>query len=127
MLEYLVSSESQLVGLKVKVYRNLHKNCLSVQHRGRVIAHVEMITLGNVTFKVNEAGRQRVLRERKKNVHAFVQGTVTGTGMQHWAEKNEHWTKVSYNPYKAPTFTLSDGTPVLEAQGATVTTRGTLI
>lgn len=61
--------------MKVFVYWNLHKGMWSVKalegpNKGRVIARVPAITLANVQGKVSEAGRQRVLREGKKNVHA---------------------------------------------------------
>lgn len=68
---------AELQGLKVKVYYNLHKHCLSVQHKGKVVAHVKHITLGDVHFRVSEAGRQRVLRTGQKNVHAFIIGVVS--------------------------------------------------
>ena len=58
----------------VQVYKNLHKsraadkNIYSVRNKksGLVINHVENIELKNVIFKVSEAGRQRVLKERRK-------------------------------------------------------------
>jgi hypothetical protein len=63
----------------VRVYWNLHKKKFSVQaHYGsgswRVVAHAEELMLKDVTFKVSEAGRQRVLRTGVKNVHAYVVG-----------------------------------------------------
>ena len=85
---------------KVRVYFNLHRKQLSVQEKTpkgwRVWLHASKVTLKNVTFKVSEAGRQRVLRERKKNVHAFVEGDLvllTGSKIQ-----PRVW--VSYNPYR---------------------------
>ena len=68
--------------MRVFVYFNLHKKCLSVkalegESKGRVIAHADSVELVNATFKVSQAGRQRVLRERRKNVHAGVVGTMT--------------------------------------------------
>lgn len=115
-------------GMKVRVYRNLHKNCLSVQARvgghWKVIAHVDSITLLDVSFKVSQAGRDRVLREKRKNVHAFVVGTVATFPIALQGRK------VSYNPYKADTFTEThDGHVygILGAQGAVVTTSGITI
>ena len=62
----------------MRVYRNLHKKCWSVQQkqkgRWKVVAHAESITLLDCVFRVSEAGRQRVLRESRKNVHAYIQG-----------------------------------------------------
>ena len=64
----------------VEVYRNLHNGKLSVRDRKtkRVVAHVDNITLAGVCFRVSQAGRERVLREGRKNVHAFVSGKVVG-------------------------------------------------
>lgn len=89
-----------LLGQVVDVYRNLHRKCWSVRHRGIVRSHCDTVTLGEATFCVSEAGRQRVLRERRKNVHAVVRGTlvvfdgVVGDGSL----------EVVYNPYKGGTF-----------------------
>lgn len=90
------------VGQRVHCYYNLHKNCISVQYKGKVVGHTEDIALTDVKFVVRPAGRAKVLREKKKNVHAFVQGIVV--------EKlvSDHWRRVSYNPYKGDTFYLVD-------------------
>lgn len=98
--------------MKVFVYFNLHKRCFSVKalegdRKGRVVAHVNDAIIYEPTFKVSQAGRQRVLRERKKNVHAGVVGK--------WFE-NEHnparsvellslsGRAITYNPYKFSEF-----------------------
>jgi len=89
-----------LLGQVVDVYRNLHRKCWSVRHRGIVRSHCEAVTLGAVTFRVSEAGRQRVLRERRKNVHAVVRGTLVAYG-----DVAEDGTlEVVYNPYNSGTF-----------------------
>jgi len=86
---------------KVRVYFNLHKKKLSVQQKTakgwRVWTHADKIGLENVIFKVSEAGRQRVLRERKKNVHAFVEGDLVLLGE---STKLQPRMWVSYNPYR---------------------------
>ena len=48
---------------RVEVYRNLHKNCFSVraltgENKGKVIDHVQEITLKDVKFAVQPAGRK---------------------------------------------------------------------
>lgn len=92
--------------MKVKVYFNLHKKCFSVvalegEKKGRVIAHETEIKLINAQFKVSEAGRQRVLREQRKNVHACVVGTLV--------DAVEACTvPVTYNPYKYDSFVFKD-------------------
>lgn len=96
-------STDHLVGKRVEVYFNLRKNCFSIKDcsTGRVIGHADWIPLVDVTFHVSEAGRQRVLRERKKNVHAVVRGTVSTVA---GTVDTPGFTSVSYNPYQGPYF-----------------------
>lgn len=96
-------------GDRVFVYWNLHRGCWSVRMNGRVVAHVTELTLRDARFRVSEAGRQRVLRERRKNVHAGVDGYVTEGG-----ELGS--VAVSYDPYRGPAFYLKEsGAPVYGA------------
>jgi hypothetical protein len=100
--------------MKVFVYFNLHKKVWSIkalegERKGRVIAHKDFVILGDAKAKVSEAGRQRVLRERKKNVHAGLVGEWLNNeeGKLIDAELlgdciNPHM--VVYNPYKYKTF-----------------------
>lgn len=86
-----------LAGQVVDVYRNLRDQCWSVRaihgpNKGRVIAHVHSLNLQDCEFRVSEAGRQRVLRERRKNVHACIRGTVV-------ASEAGKYTLVRYRPY----------------------------
>ena len=97
--------------MKVFVYFNLHRKVFSVKalegsDRGRVIAHAAKLTLRDVTFKVSEAGRQRVLRERRKNVHAGVVGHWDGALDAAIAAEND--ISVTYNPYAYDSFVLRD-------------------
>lgn len=100
------------VGTRVMAYRNLHKGCWSLKElrTGRVVAHLDEVFISDALFRVSEAGRQRVLRERAKNVHAGVVGVVSpppGGGV--FASR----TGVRYNPYQAATFlTVPDGAPI---------------
>lgn len=63
---------------RYKIYRNLHKQSFSIQgfledKKGyRVIDYGCSIILYDVIFKVLESGRQKVLNEKRKNVHAFI-------------------------------------------------------
>jgi len=63
---------------QVEVYRNLNNGRLSIRDAKTklVLAHADVVTLTEVTFHVSEAGRQRVLRDKRKNVHAVVRGTL---------------------------------------------------
>jgi hypothetical protein len=72
-----------MLGQKVFIYWNVRKRCWSLRacegpSKGLVLDHAINFIIKDAVFKVSEAGRQRVLRERKKNVHAGVEGRVYG-------------------------------------------------
>lgn len=106
---------AHLVGRRVKVYRNLHLPgfysvvSMSGDDYGRVIGYVTAITLRDVAFRVSESGRQRVITERRKNVHAFVVGIVesAGTDPTEEYEGGVGMDRVTYNPYRFGRFFLS--------------------
>ena len=58
--------------MKVEVYWNLRKKYWSVRHKGKVIKHTRCIRLRDVQWVVQPAGKERVRRENRKNVHAFA-------------------------------------------------------
>ena len=94
-------------GTPVYIYWNLKKHCYSVKSRQkaegyRVIAHVDQFALEGIEFRVSKAGRNKVLRERRKNVHAGLAGT--------WIERTTTGaaTRVTYDPYEAETFFIKD-------------------
>jgi hypothetical protein len=94
--------------MKLDVYFNLHKKKLSLRSRerhnyGRVIDYADSIILKNCTFPVSEAGRQRVLKEKRKNVHAYVRGETPEEGGSLINPRS-----VKYNPYKYDSFVFSD-------------------
>lgn len=101
----------------VDVYFNLHKRKFSIRLRstGRVVAHARHVEFANgAAFVVSEAGRQRVLRERKKNVHAFIRGTLTAYSDDVQQDLPPFpYGPVSYNPYRGDTFySKATGHPV---------------
>jgi len=108
--------------MKVFVYFNLHKRVFSVKalegkDKGRVIGHRTSLALDSPTFKVSEAGRQRVVREKRKNVHAGVVGFLTSS--YDLTREAVSWTSVTYNPYLFSSFvTCKDKQPVHEARFA---------
>ena len=59
---------------KYYVYRNLHKACFSVKHRGRVVAHSKALIVHSAQAVVNLTGRARVLATGHTNVHAYIAG-----------------------------------------------------
>lgn len=94
-------------GKRVRVYFNLHKRVWSIQHNGRVIAHCRSLWLHDVVTKISEAGRQRVIRDKRKNVHAFITGVI-GRSMMNEGQYNGF---VTYNPYKADHFYYANRGP----------------
>ncbi len=101
--------------MRVFVYWNLHRGMWSVKalegpDKGRVIARVEQVLLRDAAGKVSQAGRLRVLRERKKNVHAGLVGTwVEGADRASEASATGALIKgigdrITYNPYKYESF-----------------------
>lgn len=89
----------------VWVYRNLTKGCYSLTQRGLVIGHACRVILENVHFKIREGGRQKVLQQRRKNVHAFAVGNFMNTDKKVEDICN---IELSYNPYIAPYFFRKD-------------------
>jgi hypothetical protein len=86
---------------------------------GRVIAHKEALTLADAKFVIRKSGQDRVRREGKKNVHAFVVGYFSlRNGLATYPKAQ----KVIYNPYKNDTFVFADTQEPIEQ--ARVTTMG---
>lgn len=108
------------LGVRVFVYRNLHRKCYSVRsmESGRVLFHVDEITLTDVKFRVGKAGRERVLRTRQKNVHAGVVGYIADVSLLGQSSK------VTYNPYKYSSFVRSDESSIDTAKIALIDASG---
>jgi|AntDeeMinimDraft_6_1070357.scaffolds.fasta_scaffold04091_1 hypothetical protein len=67
--------------IPVDIYRNLNNGKLSIKSRrtkdyGIVIGYADTVCLKNVEFVVWESSRKRVIREERKNVHAFARGML---------------------------------------------------
>ena len=113
--------------MRVFVYRNLHKKCLSVKclKTRLVIAYVDSISLKNCQFKVSEKLRQRVLNEKRKNVHAGVVGEWVKNAK---APKLKNCSRIIYDPYKFDSF-VEENTfaPWKESENAFVTIEGAFV
>ena len=102
------------------IYFNLHKRCWSLKAnqslqatesglfgasvKGRVTGHADTILATDVTTKISEAGRQRVIREKRKNVHAGIIGKYVLAGPSKKFVTTELTRTLSYNPYKRGDF-----------------------
>jgi hypothetical protein len=98
--------------MRVCVYKNLNRGCWSIAeatatgNRGKVLDHVPTCALSNAVFVVKESRRRHVVAKHCREVHAWIVGDLlevapAGTRVE-----------VTYNPYRAASFTLRDGTPV---------------
>jgi hypothetical protein len=91
-----------------RAYRNLHTGLWSVK-QGVVRFHTKCIFLKKVTFPVNEKVRQRVIANKRKEVHAFVMGFLTEAGDAPLFDAySKDKQEVTYNPYKNETFVCED-------------------
>lgn len=109
---------------EVEIYLNLHtlktetgdkiKKVWSIRSRktGTVLGHAKSIALSDVSFWVAESTRQKIIRTRKKTVHAVVRGkimydpniSIPAGGVS-----------IYYNPEKTPWFQDMQGRPVYAA------------
>lgn len=109
--------------MKCFIYRNLHKpgvvysiKAMEGEHKGKVVGYAETMYIKNPQFVVYEAGRQRVLKTKHKNVHAGIIGeptnlfdyeprlpTTLGEDIL-FARLTGEPVYVTYNPYKYSTF-----------------------
>ena len=121
--------------VKVEVYRNLHKNCWSVRDNktGRVLRHVDEIHLLDADLVVRPAGREKVLREKRKNVHAFAKGEITAwipRLPEGWHLNKDEYeahdiTQIVYNPYLYDSFVYVDSKePIFRAERIYLTKKG---
>ena len=106
--------------IPVRVYFNLTRKVWSIQSyqpgKGwRLLTHATHLTLQNAVTKVSESGRQRVIRERKKYVHAYIQGELIRTVPQSHSDR-----RLSYNPYTGPDFYWKDDNTVAKELGEVV-------
>lgn len=93
---------------RVRVYFNLTRKIWSIQSykpgKGwRLLTHSTDVILRNAVTKVYESGRQRVIREGKKYVHAYIEGELIGIYPKSHSDR-----KLSYNPYKNAHFIWKD-------------------
>jgi hypothetical protein len=78
------------------VYRNLTRKVWSLKNpiTRKVERHGISVFVKGCTFIVSEATRQRVIREKKKYVHAYVRGELVET-----VPTNKRVRPLKYNPY----------------------------
>lgn len=107
-----------MIDTRVECYWNLHKDCLSARPtvKGGRVTHMHRVWLKDVSLAVQPAGMARVRNEGRKNVHAFVRGTVINWSaflpgaLESDTDKLERlgWVRATYNPYRHDSFVIAD-------------------
>ncbi len=87
---------------RVRAYYNLHRKCFSVQDykTGLVMEHTDKLFFTNAMFVVRKSGNERVKKEGRKNVHAFV----NGIRQSKWMTPHLSYQEVKYNPHTMDYF-----------------------
>tara|TARA_R110000851_G_scaffold131529_1_gene265684 strand:- start:659 stop:1087 length:429 start_codon:yes stop_codon:yes gene_type:complete len=114
--------------MSIEIYYNLHKKVFSIRNKGKVIDHATSVTVLDPKFVVQPAGRAKVIKDKVKNVHAFVrtkglwttENVDTLSKLEPYDDLSSYYLKklknklplfleeVSYNPYRSGTFVLRD-------------------
>lgn len=92
--------------MKVRVYRNLHKQCYSLQDPKTrlVIGYQTDLFLKNCTFKVSLTGNAKVRSTKQKNVHAFICGDLANYDQTKDQQDFSLFRKLVYDPYRYTSF-----------------------
>lgn len=100
--------------MRVKVYWNVRGRTFSVVDlaTGRVCGRTTSdLMLKDCKLTVGAKGRERVRKERRKNVHAFIYGTLVTPN-----PPDGEWRGVGYNPYKNEHWEDARGMHVRKAE-----------
>jgi hypothetical protein len=106
---------------RVRVHWHVTRLCWSLKavdgvHKGYVVGYARELVLSDVRFLVRPSGRAQVLRERRKNVHAYAEGKLEACAHAVCERR------VRYNPYEydyfhwADTHARVDGVELLHLQ-----------
>lgn len=108
--------------MRVEVYYNVHKDCLSYRRPGGRVQHAQAVTLENVTFAVQPAGQAKSRQLGKKTVHAFVRGELVALDDE--ATPILDAQRVTYNPFRYDSFVeCQTGAPITSCKRVTIVGR----
>lgn len=90
-------------GLTTRIYRNLNTGTMSLQQKINkswlVVGHVTNVAIEYPTFHISKAGKNRVIREKRKNVHAWAEGKLIGI-----TADSSNLEEIYYCPYNSDSF-----------------------
>jgi hypothetical protein len=94
-------------GLTTRIYRNLQNGTMSLQQKignsWLVIGHVTNAAIAYPKFYVSQAGRDRVIREKRKSVHAWAEGQLLGV-----IADSPNLKEIYYCPYSSGRFSWKE-------------------
>lgn len=93
------------------VYFNLHRKLFSCKDIKTGLVdkglYSNSLSISDCNFKVSEKGRQRVLKEKRKNVHAGIVGKIEAYDIPEPSpyDLNGYY-ELTYNPYRYNSFVV---------------------
>lgn len=118
MIEFK-TGRALLSGQRVKVYKNLNRNCFSIMDKQSrlVLGWASSVMLIKAKFVISQSGQKKARKEQTRNVHAFVEGDfIAGDFVASNAFNPPVAREIQYNPFKMDFFIDSkSGKPVHEA------------
>lgn len=90
----------------VRVFLNHKHGCYSIFQNGAVRASASQVRLADVEFRVRESGRQKMLDENRRTIHAFAVGRLVDHVHPSEARRLDllDGRPVRYNPHEAGCF-----------------------
>ncbi len=91
----------------VRVFLNHKHRCYSIFQNGAIRASARQVRLEDVEFRVRESGREKMLRENRRTIHAFAVGRLVDHVHPSDRERDLGGLagrKVRYNPREAGCF-----------------------
>lgn len=100
-----------LIGQKVRIYRNLAKKTFSIMNpkTRRVVGYSKNLRLQNVIFRVSAAGRKRAVKQKRRNVHAFAEGKLFSVEP---FRRKRNFKQVSYHYQRGHFFLVDSQQPI---------------
>jgi len=99
-----------------EIYYNINKRVFSIRAKKTPVSYAHIVKVEMPKFVVRQGGRAQVLREKQKNVHAFIKGEMQELDT---LPNVKGLRKISYNPYKfGYFFDVNTNEPIDAAQFA---------
>lgn len=112
-------------GQRVRVHLNLHRGDFSVidPRSNLLLTNVSDITLGDVTFRVQPGMLNKIRRINRRKVCAYAVGLVLSMDAGWTTDDCAGKRRVTFNPYRADTFTDDTGQSIHQADAVRFTDR----